>query len=265
VKYDRRHRVKELLFALTPCLLECGIDYPVFSEIAKLAYAFVGSKRTRFRNGRPNHALLSAETGINRRELRQLLNISKEQKSPSGRNSLAEKLRTTWHKDSRFVSKNGAPRKLRIDDDTNGFSALTRVIASDLPPSAILSYAIKKQVVRCTGTFVEIHRQDKLQNRVRQSDPIAEFLHQIEMLISQAQAPHNLLRTNQRRSILCVNNHAEARYLLREAEDSARRTLDGLTLTKKQPTAKKRTANRYSINVTISTTLSKMEEQSKQS
>lgn len=260
MKNIRKTGVEELLVAMAPYLLESGIDFPIFCEIAKLSYALAASKSARFRNGRPNHALISAETGINRRELRQILEPSPADPSQTSKRTLAEKIQKLWNEDRKFVSKKNTPRRLRINDETNGFAALARVVASDLPPSAILSYAKKKKIAHCSRGHAQLFPSVKTFNKKRPPNPVQELIGQTGMLLKLAQFPENLLRTNRRTTVLRSGTQSEARYLLKEADESARRTIDGLASTQTRPANRKNKKNRYSVNITVITTLNKVDE-----
>ena len=260
MKNDRRNGVEELLVAMAPYLLESGIDFPIFCDIAKRSYALAASRTARFRNGKPNHVLISAETGINRRELRQILEPSLAMQSQISKRTLAEKIQTIWIEDRKFVSEKNTPRKLRINDEKNGFAALARTVASDLPPSAILTYAKKKKIAQCSRGHAELILSPKILNKLDKPNPVRELFRQTGSLLSLTKIPENLLRTNQRITVLRSGNQSEARYLLKEADESARRTIDGLAYTHKRPANRKNHKERYSVNVTVITTLNKVDE-----
>ncbi len=260
MKNDRRTGVEELLVAMAPYLLESGIDFPIFCDIAKRSYALAASGTARFRNGKPNHALISAETGINRRELRQILQPSFADQSQTSKRTLAEKIQKLWIEDRKFVSKKNTPRSLKINDEKNGFAALARTVASDLPPSAILSYAKKKKITRCSRGHAELILSLQNWNKMHPPNPVRELIRQTGILLSLTQFPEHLLRTNQRTTTLRSGNQSEARYLLKEADESARRTIDGLASTQIQPANRKNKKDRYSVKVTVITTLNKLDD-----
>ncbi len=260
MKNDRRTGVEELLVAMAPYLLESGIDFPIFCDIAKRSYALAASRTARFRNGKPNHALISAETGINRRELRQILEPSFADQSQTSKRTLGEKIQQLWIEDRKFVSTKNTPRSLRINDDKNGFAALARTVASDLPPSAILSYAKKKKIARCSRGHADLILSAPNSNKMHPPNPVRELIRQTGILLSLTQFPEHLLRTNQRNTILRSGNQSEAKYLLKEADESAGRTIDGLTSTQIRPANRKNKKDRYSVNITVITTLNKLDE-----
>ncbi len=260
MKNDRKTGVEELLLAVAPYLLKSGIDFPIFCEIAKRSYALAASRSARFRNGRPNRALISAETGINRRELREILEPPLAGRSETAKRTLAEKIQNLWNEDRKFASKKNTPRRLRIDDEKNGFAALARMVASDLPPSAILNYAKKKKIAHCSRGYAEFLPSVQTLNKKRTGDPARELISQIETLLKLTQLPENVLRTNQRTTALRSGNQSEARYLMKEADESARRTIDGLASTQIRPVHRKTKKNRYSVNITVVTTLNKVVE-----
>lgn len=260
MKNDRRTGVQELLSAMAPYLLDSGVDFPIFCELAKLNYALAASKSARFRNGRPNHALISAETGINRRELRQMLDRTQGKKPRITKQTLAERIQRLWTENPKFLAKKNIPRRLKIDDEKNGFAALARMAASDLPPSAVLSYAVKKKIARCSRGYADFLPRAAATSNRRSQDPVQELFNKTGMLLTLARLPQNLLRVNQRTTVLRTGDQSEARFLLREADESARRTIDALALARNRPAHRKRDTNRYSVNIAIVTTLNKIGE-----
>ena len=255
---DRRTGVQELLLAMAPYLLDSGVDFPIFCELAKLSYALTASRSAGLRNGRPNHALISAETGINRRELRQMLKRNQGEKTHTTKKTLAERIQKLWNENPRFLSKKNSPRRLRIDNERDGFVALARMAASDLPSSAILNYAVKMKIARCSRGYAHLVPIKGATNNKSPQDPVRELFNKTGMLQTLTRLPQNLLRINQLTTVLRTGNQSEARFLLREAVESARRTIDGLALARNLPAHRKQNTNRYAVNVAVVTTLNKI-------
>lgn len=245
---------------MAPYMLESNVDFPTFCELAKLNYALAASKTARFRNGRPNYALISAQTGINRRELRQILKPNLGDTPRPTKKTLADRIRKIWRESPRFSSKKNTPRKLKIADETNGFFALARLAASDLPPSAILSYAVQRNIAHCSRGYAEFVNTHEPSHKKRLHDPIQELLYQTRALFSQSHSPENLLRINGRAALLRTANQSEAKFLLREADESVRRTLDGIALPRNQSASGTRKSKRYTVNIVFVTTLAKTRE-----
>jgi hypothetical protein len=132
-------QLQRLLSELAVILLPFGITPMHFSELAKRAFVEAAGRSSRFRNGKLNQSRIAVITGLNRSEVKRVLDGGPKRALVIGsRLARTERVVSGWLSDRRFVDRNGQPRRLPINGRNNSFEALVRAFAGDVPYRAVL-------------------------------------------------------------------------------------------------------------------------------
>jgi hypothetical protein len=134
--------VYSCLLPLARLLLRSGITYRQFDSVAKRAFVSEAMAETDYRGRRTNTSRIAVKTGLSRKDVRRIrdsiaeaanagTSISTDHSGPPAR------VLHAWHVDSRFLDDQGQPRNLQFQDDEQGFSALVRAVAGDVPAGAV--------------------------------------------------------------------------------------------------------------------------------
>lgn len=130
------------MLPLARLLLRSGITYQQFESIAKRAFVREAASDPESRGRPTNTSRIAVKTGLSRKDVKRLRELlSTEVGSSTG--ALADqsgplaRVLHAWHVDRRFIGTNGKPRDLDFQDDENGFCALVRAVAGDVPPGAV--------------------------------------------------------------------------------------------------------------------------------
>lgn len=146
---DTRTRILRACYAfLIPVarfLLNSGISFREFSEISRAAFVEVAG-RDFGKRGRPtNISRVSAMTGIGRKEVKRVRELSKDYTDdPRIELSPLSDILQRWYTDPTYLDGEGIPRPLPYRDTDLSFSDLVRQCGGDVPPGAI-----KVELIRC--------------------------------------------------------------------------------------------------------------------
>lgn len=130
------------MLPLARLLLRAGITYRQFDSIAKRAFVREALAESDTRGRATNTSRVAVKTGLSRKDVKRVrdsigsaewtgFGTTTDQSGPPSR------VLHAWHVDERFVDEDGCPRVLEFQNDSNGFSALVRAVAGDVPPGAV--------------------------------------------------------------------------------------------------------------------------------
>lgn len=138
-----------VLLPIVKLMLRCGLGCPEFVAVAKTVFVQAASDDYGLRGRPTNVSRVAAMTGLSRKEVSR---IRSEQQSdrwtPDMEVTPANTVLHYWHFDPSFCVEPGQPRALPLHG-TNGFAALVKKYAGDIPAGAI-----RKALIRA-GTVVE--------------------------------------------------------------------------------------------------------------
>ena len=143
---------RQWLKPLVHVLIQSGITWREFAELAKLAYVDVATRRFGKR-GRPTNVSRTAVlTGLARGEVRrQRERIEGAPEPQTGHVSKASLVLSAWHLDPQFLDAEGKPALLPLEGDSASFIALLkRCGAGDVRPSTLLKELHTAGAVRKT-------------------------------------------------------------------------------------------------------------------
>jgi hypothetical protein len=132
--------VFEVMRPFARLMLNAGLGYKDFAEVAKLAFVEVALNHYGVRGRATNVSRVSVMTGISRREI-PALRIELEKlvadEVPIG---LAQPdILHFWLQDPEYLDNNARPKALPYHGDTGSFMSLVRRYGGDIPPGALRS------------------------------------------------------------------------------------------------------------------------------
>jgi len=149
-----------LLRPLVRVILNHGMAYGTFAEVARKAFVEEGFEQLRRAGKRPTISGVSALTGLTRKDTKDLnggepLNGEKS----AQRYNRAIRVISGWVNDGRFHDQHGEPAELPFDGLDASFSALVKKYSGDIPPAAMLSVLESGQNVHVADGIIQlVHR-----------------------------------------------------------------------------------------------------------
>ncbi|MEO1247915.1 MAG: DUF6502 family protein [Pseudomonadota bacterium] len=127
-----------ILRPLARILLNSGVGFKEFAELAKTAFVDVATQDYGIRGRPTNISRVAVMTGLTRKEVRRLRDKidSGEPVSQLAVTPLARVLRR-WFSEKPYIDKSGQPIPLGFDGDGITFTRLVREFGGDIPPGAM--------------------------------------------------------------------------------------------------------------------------------
>lgn len=130
------------LLPVARLLLRSGITYRQFDLVAKRAFVSEAMAETDSRGRRPNMSRIAVKTGLSRKDVRRIRDSMAEAANAGAgiatdHSGPPARVLHAWHVDARFLDGHGQPRNLPFQDDEQGFGALVRAVAGDVPAGAV--------------------------------------------------------------------------------------------------------------------------------
>jgi hypothetical protein len=146
--------VNACLLPIARLLLRTGITYRQFDSVAKHAFVREATASAEGRGRPANTSRIAVMTGLSRKEVRRIRDelvhdAHRHELVGSDHSGPPSRVLHAWHTDRRFVNEDGSPKVLEFQDESQGFSALVRYVAGDVPPGAVRS-----ELKRC-GAVIE--------------------------------------------------------------------------------------------------------------
>lgn len=121
-------------------LVRNGVSYAEFSRICKSLFVDTCANDFGIRGRPTNISRISLLTGIDRKEVKRLKDLSNpalEAAAHANQDRLSRVL-TGWHQDALYIDANGTPLELPIESDQHpNFSQLIKTYGGDIPLSAL--------------------------------------------------------------------------------------------------------------------------------
>ncbi len=144
--------VFKLLRPLVRVLLQQGLSYAEFAEIAKKAYVDVAEKEFQIPGRKQSIARICVLTGIHRKDVNRLLAEQSSGEWHIEPLSRAARVIGGWLSDSHFLNKAGRPDLLPFDGEAGSFSQLVKRYSGDMPARAVLDELKRAKAVEVTDT-----------------------------------------------------------------------------------------------------------------
>jgi hypothetical protein len=133
--------VYHCLRPLVRILLSCGVGYPEFARLLKLAFLREAMNRQTASGAALNVSRISVSTGLSRKELARLrdeITLTEEMVADVPI-SCGARVMQLWHVDRRYIDEFGNPSLLPIESDVASFTSLVRLVGGDIPVGAVKS------------------------------------------------------------------------------------------------------------------------------
>lgn len=148
--------VTRMLAPLVRVLLRHGVSHAEFASWAKQSYVEEAHKHYGIDNKRPTVSRLAIVTGINRKEVKRILDLPADVEPAVAKHNRAIRVVTGWLQDSEYMSAKGEPLPLAYGDADSGFNQLVKRYGGDVPARAVLDELLR------VGTVSEENNQISL-------------------------------------------------------------------------------------------------------
>ncbi len=133
--------LRAVLLCLRPMvkiMLQCGIGYRAFAELAKTAFVEVATSEYGVRGRPTNMSRVAVMTGLTRKEVRRIRDDSANGKARfNGISTPMGHVLHKWVSDDEFANEAGGPADLPFEGEEGSFKRLIKKYGGDIPPGAI--------------------------------------------------------------------------------------------------------------------------------
>jgi hypothetical protein len=179
---DATHRASldAMAHALTPLVrlyLKAGLGAGEFIVAVKLAFIRVAAENARI-GRRVNFSVISAVTGLTRKEVRTLVElVSQEAALPTRDVSRQRTARVVhgWKTDPNFLAASGEPAALPMTGTDLSFASLVRRYGGDVPPMSVLKELERAGAVTRSKSRVVRLRKQSIRMKGYGGDVLAEI------------------------------------------------------------------------------------------
>lgn len=137
--------MKKVLRPLVRLLLRNGVAYADFSAVARRVFVEVASEDFGLPGRKQSVSRVSVLTGVNRKEVKRLLEDPEEKESVQKENNRAARVVSAWMRDEDFRTKAGKPKVLGWGDPQaeGSFEDLVKRYSGDMTARAILDELLR--------------------------------------------------------------------------------------------------------------------------
>lgn len=130
--------VTRMLAPLVRVLLRHGISHAEFASWAKQTYVEEANDHFGIDDKKPTVSRLAIVTGINRKEVKRILELPADAEPGIAKHNRAIRVVTGWLQDSEFNNAKGEPLPLMYGDASSTFNILVKRYGGDVPARAVL-------------------------------------------------------------------------------------------------------------------------------
>ncbi len=150
-KQSVTNALRLLLRPIVRLLIELGLSYRDFNEIAKLVYVEVASENYGIKGRPTNMSRVAIMTGLTRREVSRLRRvIDHDPLVLKSANTVAGKILAIWHHEAKYLSASGEPKPLPLEGP-GSLTELIDAIRGDIPSTAIIKELERVQAIAVRG------------------------------------------------------------------------------------------------------------------
>ena len=142
--YSKLHQVLNaavlrILRPLVRILLQHGIPFGVFADIAKRVYVEVADSEFPIPGRKQTKSRVSVLTGLSRKEVLRVKRLpSLDDANAAARYHRAARTISGWLRDKDFTDRKGQPAVLPLDSGKSSFTELVKRYSGDIPARAVL-------------------------------------------------------------------------------------------------------------------------------
>lgn len=228
-----------VLTALATSVLAVGVSSAEFARVARQAFVQAATERCRFRNGKVNHSLVAAMTGLSRVEVRRILTGTSTDDEVSvldDSQSVADKIVAGWRTDPLFGDKQGRPRVLTSRGGKRSFSSLSRKYCERASPTAALQELQRRGLVKMAGDRVHLRAPQAGSAALKRLKKLSPIL--IQLCLAAADNEGSAAKSRVEFAYLPVRDAVEATMVKKHAAatlSAATRSLQAITRSKARP------------------------------
>ena len=148
--------VTRVLSPLARLLLRHGVSHAEFVSWAKQAYVKEATEHFGIDGKTPTVSRTSIVTGINRKEVKRILDLPDDVQAGINKHNRAVRVVTGWLQDDQFQKPNGQPAILTYGDNNDSFNQLVRQYGGDVPARALLDELVHVGTVQLEDSQVAL-------------------------------------------------------------------------------------------------------------
>ncbi len=148
--------VTRVLAPLVRLLLRHGVSHAEFANWSKQAYVSEAGNSFSLNEKRPSVSRIAIITGINRKEVKRVMDLPAEVNTGVSKHNRAVRVITGWLQDTDFHDQDGNPRQLSYGDANDSFNRLVKQHGGDVPPRAMLDELLRVGTVTETNGTVRL-------------------------------------------------------------------------------------------------------------
>jgi hypothetical protein len=135
---------RDFMRPIARLLIKNGIGYREFSDVCKATFVEVASTDHGIRGRKTNMSRVAVMTGLSRKEVKKIRDaLAVGESEMILRARRPELVLSAWHSDPDFITKNGAPLRIRYDGPGPNFKNLVARVGGDIPPKAMLNELLR--------------------------------------------------------------------------------------------------------------------------
>jgi len=154
-----RKPVARLLAPLARLLLRHGVSHAQFADWSKAAFINQAVRNFGVRNKKPSVSRIAIVTGINRKEVKRVLELPQEEDTGKAKQNRATRVVTGWLQDSDFHDSKGNPETLDFGVPENSFNLLVKRYGGDVPARAVLDELLRAGTVTRDGEKIRMKQK----------------------------------------------------------------------------------------------------------
>ncbi len=148
--------VTRVLSPLARLLLRHGVSHAEFVSWAKQAYVTEATEHFGIEGKKPTVSRTAIVTGINRKEVKRILDLPAEVQAGINKHNRAVRVVTGWLQDEEFQTSDGQPATLQYGDNTDSFNLLVKQYGGDVPARALLDELTRVGTVELNNNQVTL-------------------------------------------------------------------------------------------------------------
>lgn len=149
-------------------MIEKGMTFPQFRELAKELYVEVANEDFSLGADKPSDSRVFILTGVHRKDIKRIREQGEqESQQVTSAASLSGEIVARWSSMPEYLDKKGKPRQLLKSgkNDEAGFEQLVSSVSKDVRPRAILDEWLRLNMVSMKGDYVVLNRSVFVTNK----------------------------------------------------------------------------------------------------
>ncbi len=132
-----------MLAPLVRVLIRHGVSHAEFTSWAKQTYVEEANIHFGIDGKSPTVSRLAIVTGINRKEVRRILDLPPDAEPTASKHNRAIRVVTGWLQDEEYTDQHGEPKLLNYGDASSSFNQLVKRYGGDVPARAVLDELLR--------------------------------------------------------------------------------------------------------------------------